>query len=230
MKNEFDLLNDVKNDIDNIEEIILSDEEKKKISNRTIRKIKKSNKNFNRKTIIAASLALALAGSLIITNENVLAQINNMGRKIESFLRAEDDSFKKYKKDILQVSEDKGIKFMLNEVLLDDEELYISASVDYKEFDRSMLKTKYDGDLKIIPSAADPKFEIWLNNEKLDVSGAGGSYKYNDDGTVDMLLNLDMNNVDLNAIYDIKLEITEMETQPAKRDHELIQGNWLLEF
>lgn len=230
MNNQFDMLNEVNNDIDNIEEVILSDEEKKKISNRAIKKIKKSNKGFNKKGIIAATLALALTGSLVLTNENVLAQINSIGRKIESFLRQEDDSFKQYKKDIMQVSEDKGIKFMLNEVLLDDEELYISASVDYKGFDRSTLKTKYDGDLNIIPSAADPKFEISLNGEKLDVTGAGGSYEYNDDGTVDMLLKLDMKNVDLNKVYDIKLEINTMETQPDYKDHEFIAGNWILEF
>lgn len=64
--------------------------------------------------------------------------MNNIGRKIENFLYKEEDSFEKYKKDILEVSEDKGIKFMLHEVMLDDEELYISASVDYNKFDRSV--------------------------------------------------------------------------------------------
>lgn len=71
--------------------------------------------------------------------------MNNIGRKIENFLYKEEDSFEKYKKDILEVSEDKGIKFMLHEVMLDDEELYISASVDYNKFDRSVWKLNMIG-------------------------------------------------------------------------------------
>lgn len=46
MKNKFDLFNDVKNDLDNMEEIKLSDDEKKRISNMAIKNIKKNKKKF----------------------------------------------------------------------------------------------------------------------------------------------------------------------------------------
>ncbi|MGL5087162.1 MAG: hypothetical protein ACRC68_15840, partial [Clostridium sp.] len=77
MKSKFNILNDVKNNIDNIEDVILSDNEKKNISSRVIKKINKPNKGINKKRVIAASLAFVLMGSLLFTNEEVLAQINS---------------------------------------------------------------------------------------------------------------------------------------------------------
>lgn len=230
MRNEFDILNDVKNNIENIKDIKLSDEEKQNINSRVMKKIKRNNKKSKSKSIAAAGLAIVLAGSLLLTNETVLAQINDIGRKIESFFQKEEDSWSKYKNDILQLSEDKGIKFMLHEVILDDEELYISASVDYSGFDRSTLKTDYEGNLNIIPSHEDPKFEAFLNGEKIEMTGAGGSYEYNEDGTVDMLLTLDVESPTLSDIYDIKLQIDSMEVQIPYKEHEFIQGNWNLDF
>lgn len=229
MKNEFDMLNDIKNNIDSIEEISLSNEDKKNISSRVMKKIKNKNK-VSKKALVAAALSIILTGSFMLTNEKVLAQMNGIGKKIESFFGKEDDLVKEYKKDILQSSEDKGIKFMLHEVMLDDEELYISASMDYKNFDKSTLSTNYKGDLKIVPSRENPKFEILLNGNKVDVTGMGGSYNYNEDGTVDMLLKLDMNNNDLGEIYDIKINIDTMETQPNYKKNEYIKGNWNLDF
>lgn len=163
MKNEFNMLNDIKNEVDNIEEVLLTEDEKKKMTSRVIKKLNKPRKKANRKAVIAASLAVALTGVFALTNEDVIAQINSVGRRIESFFEKEDDSFEKYKKDIIQVVEDKGIKFMLHEAMVDDEELYISASVDYNDVDKSQLKTKYKGPLEIIPSKGEPKIQIYLN-------------------------------------------------------------------
>lgn len=231
MKNEFDILNEIKNNINHIEEVNLSDEDKKNISNRVIKKIKKNNNSgIKIKRIIASTLVIGITGSFLLTNEEVLAQINGIGRKIESFFHKEDDSLEKYKKDIVQESEDKGIKFMLHEVMLDDEELYISASIDYKNFEKSTLNKEYNGDLTIIPSQMEPKFEIELNGNPIDVTGAGGSYEYNEDETVDMLLRLDMQNNNLNEIYDIKMNIVTMEAQSNNAESEYIEGNWELAF
>lgn len=227
MKNKFDLFNDVKNDLDNMEEIKLSDDEKKRISNMAIKNIKKNKKNFNKKGIIAATLMIGITGSFFLTNENVMAQVQNIGRKIESFLNRDDDSFKEYKKEILQVSEDKGIEFILHEALLDDEELYISSSVNYKNVDRSKLKNN-KGYLNIIPSEVN--YEVLVNGEKFDSYGFSSSYEYNEDGIVDILLVVDMKDMDLKNNYDIKLGIREMETQVKNDGNELIKGKWDLEF
>ena len=207
--------------------ISLSDIKKEKMK----RNFKKTIiRNKNRKRIIAATTIVALTGSFTLTNESVLAKVNNIGRKIENFLYKEEDSFEKYKKDILEISEDKGIKFMFHEAMLDDEELYISASIDYNKFDSSDLKTKHNRGFSIIPNLPYLEFQTYSNGEKIDIIGSGCRYEYNDDGTVDMLLTVDMENNDLNEIYDVSLGLNTMEVQIPYKEHEFIDGEWALNF
>lgn len=229
MKNEFDLLNDIKVDVDDIQEIELSKEEKSRISNRVQNKVKKT-KKINRNVVAVATLLFVLSGSIVLNNETVIAKVSKIGRQIESFFDKEEESLRVYKNQILKEAEDKGIKFMLHEAILDDEELYISASIDYNDFDKSILKSKYDGDPKIIPYQAQPKFEIYLNGESVDISGAGGSYEYNADNTVDILLTADMENSKLDEIYDVKLSIDNMEAQLGVNKNENIEGKWNIDF
>lgn len=229
MKNEFDLLNDIKVEVDDIQEVKLSKEEKEKISNRVKKKVKKD-RNTNKRLIAAVALLFVLSGSIALTNETVIAKVSKIGKEIESFLGKEEESLRVYKNQILKSVEDKGIKFMLHEAILDDEELYISASIDYNDFDKSILKAKYDGDPKIIPYQAQPKFEVYLDGEKLEISGAGGSYEYNEDNTVDILLTVDMENSDLDEIYDVKLSIDNMEAQLGSKKNENIEGKWNIDF
>ena len=229
MKNEFDLLNDIKVEVDDIEEVKLSKEEKEKINNRVKKKVKKG-KNTNKRLIAVAALLFVLLGSTALSNETVIAKVSKIGKEIESFFGKEEESLRVYKNQILKSVEDKGIKFMLHEAILDDEELYISASIDYNGFDKSTLETKYDGDPKIVPYKEEPKFEIYLNGEKLEISGSGGTYEYNEDNTVDILLTVDMENSDLDEIYDVKLSIDNMEAQLGAKKNENIEGKWNIDF
>ena len=249
MKNEFDDLNNVKNDLDNIEEIIISEEEKEKIRKRVMGKIektKKSNSKNKKKIIIAASFIFAITGSFALTNESVLASIENVGRSIESFFDWNKDDevkydFKEYKKEVIKTVTDKGIKFSVNEVVLDDRELYVSASVDYSEFDRETLKTNYDGDLKIIPSNSDAKLNLLVGDNMIEATNWGGSYEYNENGTSDVLLkvstdfklkdeDIETQDMDFNKVYKIKLKVDQIIAQIPKKEHEIIDGNWDIEF
>ena len=92
------------------------------------------------------------------------------------------------------------------------------------------MKTKYDRDLNMIPSPSDPEFKVLLDGDSIDVQGSGASYEYNDDGTVDMLLTVDMKKNNLNKIYDVRLEINTMEIQIPYKEHEFINGEWILNF
>ena len=249
MKNEFDDLNNVENDLDNIEEIIISEEEKEKIRSRVMGKIektKKSNSKNKKKMILAASFIFAITGSFALTNESVLASIENVGRSIESFFDWNKDDevkydFKEYKKEVIKIVTDKGIKFSVNEVVLDDRELYVSASVDYSEFDRETLKTNYDGDLKIIPANSDAKLNLLVGDNMIEATNWGGSYEYNENGTSDALFSIstdfklkdediETQDMDFNKVYKIKLKVDQMIAQIPKKEHEIIDGNWDIEF
>lgn len=240
MRNEFDDLNGMENDLD-IEEIILSEEEKENMRKRVMSKIDKPKKKSNKKKIMAASLCLAIGGSFALTNESVMAAVEKMGKSLESFFDVEttDVDYEPYKKEILKEVEDKGIKFTLNEAILDDKELYISASVDYSKFDLSTLKTPWDGDYSVIFHAQDEHddesaFSVHLDGEKIQVDGVSHSWEYNEElKTVDILFGIDMEHAkDLNKVYDIKLDANEMMFQGSKigGHYEKIAGNWDMEF
>ena len=240
MRNEFDDLNGIENDLD-IEEIVLSEEEKEDMRKRVMSKMDKPKKKSNKKKIMAATLCLAIGGSFALTNESVMAAVEKMGKSLESFFNVEtaDVDYEPYKKEILKEVEDKGIKFTLNEAILDDKELYISASVDYSKFDLSTLKTPWDGDYSVIFHAQDEHddesaFSVHLDGEKIQVDGVSHSWEYNDElKTVDILFGINMEYAkDLERVYDIKLDANEMMLQRHERNggKDKIAGNWDMEF
>ncbi|MGL4761092.1 MAG: DUF4179 domain-containing protein [Sarcina sp.] len=238
MRNEFDDLNGIENDLD-IEEIVLSEEEKENMRKRVMSKVNKPKKKSNKKKIMAASLCLALGGSFALTNESVMASVEKMGKSLESFFgveTAEVVDYEPYKKEILTEVEDKGIKFILNEAVLDDKELYLSASVDYSKFDLSTLKTPWDGDYSVIFHAQDDEsaFSVHLDGEKIQVDGISHSWEYNEElKTVDILFGINMEYAkDLDRVYDIKIDANEMMFQGNKEGghYEKIEGNWDMEF
>ena len=228
MKNEFDDLNGIENDLD-IEEIVLSEEEKEDMRKRVMSKVNKPKKKSKKKMIMAASLCLALGGSFALTNESVMAAVERMGKSLESFFEVEELDYKPYKKEILKEVEDKGIKFILNEAILDDEELYISTRIDYSSFDTSELKEPITGKYNIIVDGI--KEVISSEGRKIERCGSGASYNYNDEEKiVDILLSIDVEDEKrFENIYDIKLNIPSMTLQ-KKGAHEKVLGNWDIEF
>lgn len=245
MKNEFDKLNDVKNDLDNIEEAFISEEEKEKIRKRVMGKINKSKKKNKKKYILVASLLAVISSSFALGNENVLASIERMGKSIESFLDYKNESEPKYnysshKKEIIKEVEDKGIKLTLNEILLDNSEIYASVGVDYSNFNAEELGIKYDGDLGIIPNLSG-KQGILVSENVIDFSNAGMSASYNEDGTTDVLFRIPTEyllnendrktqKLDLGEKYNINLKINEMMVQIPKKEPILVEGDWSVDF
>ena len=87
MKNKYDLFNDmIINDDYEIHK--LSQDEKNKLFDNLVKDInkdKKDNKNTYRKVVIASLLCLSISTALL-SNDNVLALVQNIGKQIESFL------------------------------------------------------------------------------------------------------------------------------------------------
>lgn len=225
MRNEFDVLNRMKN-VEEFEEVKISTEEKKKILGRLEGKVKMKN---NKKIIAAAMVGFALVGTIGLTNENVLASVNNIGKTIESFFDKNEEVLKIYKEDILREVEDKGIKLMLHEVAIDDSEILISASVDYSKFNNEEFGIKNGADTKIIPFQM-VEYAITQNGKNVMGSHSGGQYQYNENKTVDMLLSVGIADVDNKGDYEINLSVNKMLAQLGFFKEVEIEGNWNIDF
>lgn len=228
MKKDYKILNEVKNNLKE-ERIELSKEEKEEMKSRVLNKIGKDeskSNNKNKKRILIGAVACTLFTTVAFTNENVIAKVSEVGRSIERFFEKEEDSLKEYKKDILLAKEDKGIKLIVNEAMYDDKEIIISATVDYNNIDKSLITKK--GKYSIVPGLG--KIEIYSNGKKIDNNGEGGSCKYNDDGTVDVLLYAS----DFKEILDDEIEVRigtdTMEIQYPYKGKEEVQGDWRMKF
>ncbi|MGL4452827.1 MAG: DUF4179 domain-containing protein [Sarcina sp.] len=236
MKNEFDKLNEIENDID-IEEIEISEEEKERVRKRVMKKVEGPKNKSKKKMVMAASLCLALGGSFALTNETVIASVERMGRSLETFFGVDQADkeivdYKDYKNEILKEVEDKGIKFSVNEVILDGKDFYISTTVDYSKFDLSTLKESWDGDYSVIVEKIEDKFTV--NGKVMEEGSLGASYEYNKDlKTVDILFDFSPEDIETSdGIYDISLKIPEMTFQKYTKggEYEKIDGNWNVDF
>ncbi|MGL4656544.1 MAG: DUF4179 domain-containing protein [Sarcina sp.] len=231
MKNEFDKLNEVDNDL-YIEEIEVSEEEKESIRKRVMKKVNTPRRKNKKKMAMAASLCLIIGGSFALTNENVMAAVDRIGKSLESFFEIEEEDYKPYKKEILTEVEDKGIKFILNEAILDNDELFISLTVDYSKFNIEGLENNIKKEFSVVPS--ENYHSVSLNGEAIEINGYGGTNDFDTENKkVNILYSLDMENrKGLDAEYDIKLVTPKMLVQEHKIGgiREKIEGNWNMEF
>ncbi|MEG0297470.1 MAG: DUF4179 domain-containing protein [Clostridium sp.] len=227
MKNQYDLLNKIK-DNETYEEVKLSDKEKSEINERVLSKINKSKKRNNKhKVAIACSICICLF--IGMTNQNVLASIQDIGKSIESFFDFGDNKNttdttmnQDYKTQVLSEVNDQGIKFIVNEATTIDDELLISTTVDFSE-----IKSK-NKDIKrhMIPII---DVNIMSNNEYQKVKGVGTTYNYHEDkDVVDILIKRNIEGIFNDDIYTITLNINTMESNKGKDI--VINGNWNTSF
>ncbi|MBO3444472.1 DUF4179 domain-containing protein [Clostridium sp. CCUG 7971] len=130
MKDKFEILNDVKIDVDEYKEIKFdnNDEFKSKMKSKLRnRKIK------YKKGLVVASL-VAIVGSGILFNENVLAYIEDIWYSVSDIVKMKEDEVSTYKYNINKVAEDKDVKILFRNILLDDGKLLIDVNVDYSKF------------------------------------------------------------------------------------------------
>ena len=130
MKSKYDILNDVKIDINEYKEIKFDNNDDLKKNMKSKLRNRKSKYN---KGLVVASL-IAIVGSGILFNENVLAYIEDIWYSVSDIVNMKEDEVNTYKYNINKVAEDKDIKILFRNIILDDGKLLIDVNVDYSEF------------------------------------------------------------------------------------------------
>lgn len=188
MKDKFEILNDVKINIDEYEEVKFdnNDDLKNKI------KMKIRNRKYkDRKKMVVASIGILLGG-VIITSEPSLAYIRNIGKQIEYFFDREENELKGYKVELNQVVSNKNIDIELKELMLGDGELLLSLKIDDRNLNHEALGLKPIEENW--PELYEPKVQI---GDMVFVETSGGSSgEVNDDNTRNVLLTCDLSNLD----------------------------------
>lgn len=226
MDNKYEILNRLESN-ESFQEEVLKEEEKKEIYNRVKGRLK-GKKKKRKNIIIAASLSCIVLGTIVVTDESVLASITKVGRSIESFFNKEEGVLKPYKNKIIVENEDQGIKLIVNEVAFDNSEILLSGTIDYRNFNNDEIGISADKDPKIIPREM-VQFKVAQNGKEIPFSGTSGSFEYNDDRTVDMLLSVRLDEVDTKGTYAVNLNIVGMDAQ-FRNNTINIPGKWSVDF
>lgn len=236
MSKDYSIFNEIDVDFNEYGEAPITEEEKDKIKSRLNKKLaerkncretEKAKNNKIKSRLAASILIITLCGTAALTNKNVLASIKYVGRQIESFFDKKEGTYEKYKKPALQEASDKGISLKLREVMLGDEELVTNLSIDSSNIDREAFGIKYKGKLNIIPKEF---ATVNIDGQELKRGSSSGSFRYNEDGTVDALATFGIENLDLSKNYKMNIVCTKMEVQIPYKERIFIEGNWPLNF
>lgn len=130
MKDKFEILNDVKIDIDEYKEIKFDDNDE--IKSRMKSKIKCRKVNY-KKTIVAASL-VAVLGCGIVSNETVWANVERMWYTMQRILDFKNEEVTNYKYEINKSVESKDIKVTYKNLMIDDGNLIVEMDIDDSKF------------------------------------------------------------------------------------------------
>lgn len=247
MKDIFSVLNEVENN-DNFIEEKLSNEEKEDIFNRVNSKINKRNNKKRSKSLLAAACGVVVA--IMFTQTEVFAVLNEtIGKNIESFFAEKDIKIESNTKDILQECESNGIKITLHQAVIEDDDLFVSATLDYSNFNNedhyieknlySEVKPyKYDKEGRSIANAF--TFYITQNGENKEVTYSDVSNIYDEDKDnkkIEMLIAKKIINVDDNKNFEIKLEADELMVNLKRNKYsrsiiekKAITGEWKFSF
>lgn len=131
MKNEFDILNDVKIEVDEYKEVKFDNNDE--IKRRMESKIKKRKSPY-KKVIVAASLVVVLGGG-VFCNEAVWADVEKMWYSLQRVLDLKSEEVTNYKYEINKSVESKNIKVTYKNLMIDDGNLIVEIDVDDSKFD-----------------------------------------------------------------------------------------------
>ncbi len=94
---------------------------------------KKKIKLRKRKSLVAGLSGILIVGTIVFSSESTWAYINNITKKIESFLERDENTFDKYKFEGNQTVRSNGLELSLGDIILDDRQLILSISIDYSK-------------------------------------------------------------------------------------------------
>ncbi|WP_042349256.1 DUF4179 domain-containing protein [Bacillus massiliigorillae] len=250
MKNEYDLLNGAHTDLNEYDDIELTDIEKQKLKRNMQKKIKSTPvKKIYKKPLIVAALSLAVLSPVILSNERVLASIARIGQQIEMFINKPEDSFNGYKKTISQSVEDRNIQVTMNEIMLDDGQILLNMNVKMNEDEKKKLGINpksyiQPGEVKI--GIDDMEFFDSASSIQRE-ENADGSWDYlykkrldradtNGDGLLDIEQYNVLDSIDPEKDYTVKVSFNNMEYEKVPLQSGRysdfmgeIKGNWTFE-
>lgn len=174
MKDKFDILNDVKIDIDEYKEIKFdnNDEFKSKM------KSKLRNKKYPyKKSIAIASMALILGGGFLFTDKG-WAQIKHLWYTIDEVLNMKNEEIEGYKYNINKTVEDKDIKVTFKNIMLDNDNIVIDLNIDDTKFNPYSYYTKEEQEKYSVDKWANIKTRVELDAEGVQVYVDGQKMRY----------------------------------------------------
>ena len=177
MKNEFSMLNDVKIDIDEFQEVKLDNNDE--IKRRMKLKIK-GRKSIYKKITVVASFLVLLCG-LAMSNEVVWANVEKSWYGIQKVLNLKNEEVVGYKYEINKSIESKNIKVTYKNLMIDDGNLLVEIDVDNSKFDPFKDFTKKEqkewsvekwGDKELSVISID-NMETYIDGEKRGILNSG---------------------------------------------------------
>lgn len=245
MKDKFEILNDVKIDIDEYKEIKFDNNDK--IKNRMKSKIK-SRKSSYKKLAVVASLAVVL-GYGAIFNESVWANVETVWHSIQNILDFKYKEVKQYKYEINKSVEKKDIKVTYKNLMIDGGNLIIEMNIDdikFNPFDDLTEKQQKDwyvdewGNRETFITLGADSLEAYINGEKQIVLGgqANDDAKIEQDGSTTIITSIPINQIDKfnNNIYNIKLNTKKIYLSAQMNEGEkvryggVIEGDWSIDL
>lgn len=209
MKELFKSLNNVSIDCDDYDAGELTELEKQQMKKRIAQKLK-NNKPGIARGVIAAAAVLALLSfgfAGVAQNPSVLANIPLIGAALEEYIDSSKPNLEDYKVVIGQTVEDKGIEIRLNEVLLDNGRLVVSST-----FSSAIVDCERLGGTPI----------VYINGKKVLI-GSTGSAKRIDDTTVITYTSVDLEDIKIDKVLNIKISYNDMiYTDTGKK----VKGDW----
>lgn len=175
-----------------------------------------------KKRLIAGVSGITIIGGLVLSSETTLAYIQKISNEIERHFGRDDKDFDRYKVKGNLVAEDNGLKFSINEIMLDDRKLILSMDMEYSEL-KWLFKDKYQlGPIFPKVTIGDYIFEgqangfdiaeiDGINKSKIIMFTILDSIDTNGDGIADKEIEL-LDNIEPNKEYDLKIEFNELQT------------------
>ncbi|BAH07060.1 sigma-70 family RNA polymerase sigma factor [Clostridium kluyveri] len=198
---DYDLLNYVKVENYSIEDFELDEATSKRIKNNIKKKL---NPNKIRKYIAVALLLISL-GSFTIVNPTLATNIQNSIIQTMQMLRGDYTNYKKYTNNVNLSSYDKGVEFRVNEIVSDNNEIWISYSIISDKKIDEMVKNPNMG-----------LIEFKINGKRLG-GGYGESGEFVNNKRYDAVLELDTMRENITDTFYLDMDVKSIGE---------LQGDW----
>lgn len=256
MKDKYSILNDIKVNIDEYEEVKFDNNDN--IKQRMKKKLRNRKPSYRNAIAVVSAVIL---GSSVMLNENVWAQVQSIWYTIDEVFSLKKEEVKDYTYNIDKTVEDKNIKILFKSIMLDDGKLIIDANIDdtkfnpFEDFTQKQQKDwsvdKWGNKETRVLLGADST-EIYVDGVKLTYfnNSAPNSKDKNDDKTTDVLIEQSIeaiesdkgeyylekvnenqfpNNIDVNKMYNFKIKINKLhivESEYTEEESKTSEGSY----